>query len=70
MVELLFVTCMAGGPATSEHCRERSLVFTEATPTTCMMHAQPHLAEWVVNHAGHRIQSWTCQVVVPGEREA
>lgn len=69
MVELLFVTCMAGAFNPAD-CQERSLVFTDVTPMACITGAQPHLAEWVVTHPGHRIQSWKCQTVRMNEREA
>ncbi|MGR3496136.1 hypothetical protein [Citreimonas sp.] len=70
MIELLFVTCMSGAISQGETCQERSLVFTDVTPMTCLMAAQPHLAEWVVTHPGHRIASWKCRPVQLSEREA
>ena len=67
MIELLFVACLATSP---EECRERSLVFTNITPMTCMMGAQPELAKWVNAHPNYTIQSWKCRMVAFAERDA
>ena len=67
MIELLFVACLATSP---EDCRERSLVFTDITPMTCMMGAQPELAKWVHAHPNFVIQSWKCRQVSFAEMDA
>lgn len=63
MVELLFVACMAASSTEDETCREQSLLFTDITPATCMMGAQPQLAKWIGEHPGQRIASWKCREV-------
>lgn len=70
MVELLFVTCMAMSPSSPETCREHSLVFTDVSPMTCMMGAQPQLAKWALDHPGQRILRWSCRAVDLSRREA
>ena len=67
MVELLFVACLSYAPA---ECQERSLVFMDITPRTCLMGAQPELAKWVSTHPAYRIASWRCQNVNLAESEA
>jgi hypothetical protein len=67
MIELLFVACLAASP---EDCRERSLVFSDITPMTCMMGAQPELAKWVNEHPDYTVRSWKCQQVSFAERDA
>ncbi|SEL71417.1 hypothetical protein SAMN05444413_11453 [Roseivivax marinus] len=58
MIELLFVACLSTAP---EQCQERSLLYTDVTPMTCMMGAQPELAKWALTHPGYRISEWRCQ---------
>ncbi|PWR04278.1 hypothetical protein DKT77_01950 [Meridianimarinicoccus roseus] len=70
MIELLFVTCLATAAADDGPCRERSLLFTDITPMTCMMGAQPELAKWINTHPGQTIKSWKCRVVSFAEHEA
>lgn len=67
MIELLFVACLSGAP---DSCQQRSLLFTDITPMTCMMGAQPTLAKWVETHPNFTIQSWKCQMVSFAERDA
>jgi hypothetical protein len=67
MIELLFVTCLAGAP---NECQEHSLLFTDVTPMQCLMGAQPELAKWVATHPNHQIESWRCKMVSFAERDA
>jgi len=67
MVELLFIACLSSAP---DECRERSLVFTDVTPMTCMMGAQPELAKWAEAHPKFTIKSWKCRTVSFAEAEA
>ncbi len=60
MIELLFVTCLSASP---EDCQERSLLYTEMTPMTCMMAAQPELAKWAEQHPKWTINGWKCRYV-------
>ena len=70
MIELLFVTCLATAPDTSNTCRQRSLLFTDVSPMACMMGAQPQLAKWVNEHPGQRVASWKCRMINPNQRDA
>lgn len=70
MIELLFVTCLYGSQSQAVSCREHSLLFQDVSPMTCMMGAQPQLAQWVNEHPGQRVQSWKCRSFNPNEREA
>ncbi|MGB3243545.1 MAG: hypothetical protein WBB25_03350 [Sulfitobacter sp.] len=67
MIELLFVVCLASDP---NQCRQRSLVFTDVSPTQCLMGAQPELANWIATHPNQQIKSWKCRTVSFVERDA
>ncbi|WP_417718732.1 hypothetical protein [Salipiger sp.] len=67
MIELLFVACLSTAP---DQCQERSLLFTDITPMTCMMGAQPELAKWTTTHPAFTVRGWKCRAVKPGEKEA
>ena len=64
MIELAFVTCLAASPT---DCENRSLLFQEGTPMSCMATAQPHLAQWVNEHPNWTIAQWKCRAIRPGE---
>jgi hypothetical protein len=66
MVELLFVACLSTQPAT---CEERSMLYNDITPMTCLMGAQPALADWVAGHPQYTISRWSCRSVRLGERD-
>ncbi len=67
MIELLFVVCLASA---SDVCETKALQFAEdVTPMACLMGAQPHLAQWQVQHPKWRINSWRCQAVAFAERD-
>lgn len=70
MIELLFVVCFSGAPDAPGTCEEKSLLFTDVTPMTCMMGAQPVLAKWIETHPGFAIRSWHCKTVSFIERDA
>lgn len=67
MIELVFVACLAGA---TEQCREHSLVYVDITPMTCLMGAQPQLAQWAEGHPAFRIESWKCRRVQFAEQDA
>ena len=67
MVELLFVACLSTAPET---CQERSMLYQDISPMTCMMGAQPALAEWVEGHPNWTIAQWRCRSVDLSERDA
>ncbi|MGR3794875.1 hypothetical protein [Vannielia sp. SX4] len=64
MIELAFVTCLATSPT---DCENRSLLFQEGTPMSCMMTAQPQLAQWINEHPNWTIARWKCRAFKPGE---
>ncbi len=66
MVELLFVACLSTDP---EACERRSLLYSDITPMTCMMGAQPALAEWIAGHPQYTIAEWKCRTVRLGEKD-
>ena len=58
MIVLAFVACLKSSP---DICREYNLVFDdEISSMTCLMQAQPRLAEWVETHPDWRIGRWRC----------
>lgn len=58
MTELLFTICTIVAGA---KCEERSLVFADLPLMTCMVGAQPQLAQWAEQHPNWRITRWRCQ---------
>ncbi len=66
MIELLFVTCLSVSPT---ECQERSMLFTDISPMTCMMGAQPELAKWVNEHPKWKVSQWKCQMARTSEVE-
>lgn len=58
MIALVFVACLQSSPNV---CQEQNLLFSEAmSPMTCLMQAQPRLAEWNNENPKWRIGSWRC----------
>lgn len=58
MIVLVFVACLEASPTV---CEEQNLLFSEPmSPMTCLMQAQPRLAEWTATHPRWRIGSWRC----------
>ncbi len=66
MIELLFVACLSADPTA---CERRSLVYTDITPETCVLGAQPELAKWVAAHPSFAIRRWQCRAVRSGEHD-
>jgi hypothetical protein len=60
MVELVFIACLK---VMTTQCEERShSFFAQGTGLfTCMMQAQPHLAQWAVEHPNLTVMSWKCR---------
>ncbi|WP_108259248.1 hypothetical protein [Mangrovicoccus ximenensis] len=67
MIELLFVACLNATPGV---CEERSLLFTDISPMTCMMGAQPELAKWTESHGKWHVEKWSCRIMQTAERDA
>lgn len=63
MIELIFVVCLSATPTT---CENRAMQFVDMTTTTCVMGAQPTLAQWVNEHPGWQIRRWTCRSLESG----
>lgn len=64
MIELIFTVCLT---VTPEHCRDRSLLFTDITVETCTTQSQPVLARWISDHPDWRLRTWTCRAHNPQE---
>lgn len=60
MIELVFVACLANAPV---RCQEQSLLYTDITPMTCLMGAQPALAQWVETHPRYTVARWKCRAL-------
>jgi len=58
VIELVFIACVAKQPET---CEEHSFQFVDITPMTCVMGAQPALAQWGTLNPQYVIKSWKCQ---------
>lgn len=67
MIELLFVTCLSTSPA---DCQEHSLLYTDMTPMSCMMAAQPELAKWAESHPQWTISGWKCRYLNTTSKDA
>lgn len=60
MIELAFVACLSASPMT---CEPQSLLYTDLSPMTCMMGAQPALARWVETHPKYTVARWQCRIL-------
>jgi hypothetical protein len=60
MIELVMIVCLASAP---EQCQDIHLTYAEeyATTVQCMMHSQPQIAKWIVEHPPiYRVKRWYC----------
>jgi len=58
LVDLIVLACTLATPAT---CREYHLTFQSAgSLRSCVMQAQPYLAQWVGEHPNFRVARWRC----------
>ena len=58
MIELVFVACLRSSP---DLCEERSIAYLpDVSVMSCMMQAQPQLAQWSETHPDHHISRWSC----------
>ena len=67
MIELIFIACLSASP---EDCEERSMIYTDISPMTCLTGAQPELAKWVQSHPRWHVARWRCSAIRQGEKEA
>lgn len=59
MIELAFIACLSAEPSA---CERKSLLLDNMSPMTCMMTAQPLLADWVGTHPKWKVARWSCRV--------
>ena len=64
MIELVFVACLVSAPT---ECQEQSLLDTDISPMTCMMAAQPQLAQWAEQHPTYTVGRWSCRFVTSAQ---
>lgn len=64
MIELAFIACLTAEPAA---CEKKSLQYTDVSPMTCIIGAQPMLAEWTATHPHWRVARWTCRMTMGGK---
>ena len=58
LVDLILLACTLANPT---GCREYHLLFqTSGSLRSCMMQAQPYLAQWAGEHPGFQIKRWRC----------
>lgn len=58
MVDLIVLVCSLANP---NACSERHLLFeSHGSLRSCMMQAEPYLAQWAGEHPNERIAKWRC----------
>ena len=58
LVDLILLACTLANPGV---CHEYHLMFqTAGSLPSCMMQAQPYLAQWIGEHPGFRVAGWRC----------
>ncbi|SNR37733.1 hypothetical protein EYF88_05590 [Paracoccus sediminis] len=67
MIELLFVSCLSAEPAS---CRDRSLIFTDMSVMTCMIHGQQEIAKWLARYPKETVREWICRPIEQRQAEA
>ncbi|MFC5565923.1 hypothetical protein ACFPOC_05750 [Rubellimicrobium aerolatum] len=63
MIELAFLACLSAEP---EICEDKAMQFADLSVMTCMMGAQPQLAQWQSEHPGWVVQRWSCRSMPAG----
>ena len=57
-VDLIVLACTLALPSS---CREYHVLFqTAGSLQSCMMQAQPYLAQWAGEHPAYRVVRWRC----------
>jgi hypothetical protein len=65
LVDLIVLACMTADPA---QCREYHIQFESSQSLrSCMMQAEPYLAQWAGEHPGLSIKRWRC--AWPGQED-
>jgi hypothetical protein len=58
LVDLILLACALANPSS---CHEYHLLFqTSGSLQSCMMQAQPYLAQWVGEHPAYQVTRWRC----------
>ncbi|MFL5282140.1 MAG: hypothetical protein ACJ8AW_14430 [Rhodopila sp.] len=58
LIDLIVLACSI---ANLSACQEFHILFqSSGSLRSCMMQAQPHLAEWAGGHPGYRVVRWHC----------
>lgn len=59
MVDLILTVCAIANP---QACQDRHVLFeSSGSLRSCMMQAEPYLAQWEAQHPGLRVAKWSCQ---------
>lgn len=59
MIAIIISACLAGDPGT---CKTYKIPLSEGVdPSSCMMHAPPHIAKWAGEHPGLVITKFQCR---------
>ncbi len=65
IVELVVAICLVSDPAV---CSEEHFQFFEdGGLSSCMVRAQPYLAEWQAAHPRWTVKTWKCAIPRPGK---
>lgn len=68
LIELVVAMCLITDPGT---CKEQHFYFTEHTSLmSCMMQAQPFLADWTRTNGQWKIEEWHCENPATKDRKA
>jgi hypothetical protein len=58
LVDLILLACSL---TNTSDCHEYHILFeTGGSLQSCMMQAQPYLAQWVGEHPNYRVARWRC----------
>jgi hypothetical protein len=68
LVDLIVLACMLAAPGAADPgtaspgtCHEYHVLFqTAGSLESCMMQAQPYLAQWAGEHPAFRVMRWRC----------
>lgn len=67
-IELVVTVCLLAQPSV---CEERHFpFFNESSLFTCMVRAQPYLADWALSNRRWTVKTWTCRDLKDQEWEA
>jgi hypothetical protein len=59
LIDLIVLVCSLTNPG---FCHEEHLLFqSQGSPRSCVMQAQPYLAQWIGDHPTYQIKQWHCE---------